>query len=480
MPTVDITSWERHNVVIDNQGRLMTRRGFTDIFAPAGGSVIVAGFSLLVPSSSEVEHIVFMQVTSTGQVTMTTYDEEFNVGIVLALGKMASAPVITMALVNNQVMINSPSFSSPLYGLPGGGYMPALKVASINPDTTALDIPTGHICSFGDRMPIAQGSVVYFNDPGIDPRTYVAQNTLGLPGEVYDIFQGPDGGLWMFTAAGLFVMSADALGQGQSVVGFVQLVPSLVTSNPHNAVTTPFGVVALTRTGISVLSSSGASRDIDFPTYQGRRQLSRPVEIEDVRQFGRVYVSGNGVVVGFGADRDYFVIVDLAHGGAVTFVSASDRPVRLVGMLHSRDDDDIFLTSAAALVMHTDGVNEFASTTLTGTTCGKMQEGPADDPLIRRISVSVGNGGGTVATGCNGRTDTGKTTSVNGDVVADLSVWGTARYAGLTTRSVRTTLNVRATEPNVEVRVEGGGRRIAPALEVQAGGVWRTRKETQQ
>ena len=39
-------------------------------------------------------------------------------------------------------------------------------------------------------MPIAQGNVVYFNDAGIDPRIYVAQNAVSLPGSIYDILQG--------------------------------------------------------------------------------------------------------------------------------------------------------------------------------------------------------------------------------------------------------------------------------------------------
>lgn len=479
MPSVDITRWERHNVVVDEQGRLMTRRGFADVFTPGVGR-FVAGFSLLIPTSSEIEHIIFTQSASTGIVTMTTYDEEFSIGMTMELGHMPSNPVVTMAMVNNQVMINSPSFSAPIYGLPGGGYMPALKVPSINPDTTALDIPTGHICSFGDRMPIAQGSVVFFNDPGIDPRTYTAQNTLGLPGEVYDLFQGPDGGLWMFTAAGLFVMSADALGQGQNVVGFVQHVPTLVTSNPTGAVSTPFGVVALTRTGISVFTSASSSaRDIPFATFLGRRQLSLPVEMIDVRQFGRIYSVEGGVVVGFGQAQAFFVFVDLANGGNVTFFRNEDNELNLVGTLHSRDDESLFLTQFRLRQMHVDGAAAESSTDVTGVVCGKVQGGPQDNPLIRRITASVATGGGVVSSGINGSTDIGKTTTVNGDLVAGTSVWGVDEWAGLSTRSVRMTLNVRATEPNVELLVVGAGRRIAPLLEMQAGGVWRTKKETQ-
>ena len=134
--------------------------------------------------------------------------------------------------------------------------------------------------------------------------------------------------------------------------------------------------------------------------------------------------------------------------------------------------------SSGVRVAHTDGANELG-TELSGTVCGKLQVGPGDNPLIRRITLSTANGGLTVAAGCNGKEDIGKASSVNGDCVVGLNLWGADDANGLTTRSVRTTLNVRATEPNIEVRIDGGGRRIAPTIEIQMGGVWRTKKETQ-
>lgn len=494
MPNIDLSKFEKHNIVTDNQGRLWSRKGFV-LLKKAVDVVAVSdfcgGFTVRVPSSNEVVHHVFTQTPVDGVVQMHVMTETFTLMYSVNLGPMPKKQVFTWAMVNNQIMINSPSMSSPLYGLPGGGLMPALKLSSINDDTTAIDIPAGHICSFGDRMPIAQGSIVYFNDPGVDPRTYVAENTLPLTGTVYDIFQGPDGSLYMFTSNGLFIMASDALGQGQSVSGFVSLLPNVETSRPGNACSTPYGVVVLTEKGLLVVGG----QEIEFSTFRGRRSLTKQIDCEDIRQFGRVYPINGGVIVGFDDSRDYAVLVDLAGGGDVTFLhnevgaGAVIPTMQVVGVLRDRDGTPLIITKKDIRMMFHTGSKELTTWTGSGdgdkiraSLAGRLQAGPGDNPLVRRISVSVANSGAEVDTACNGNQDTGATTSVNGDLVADDagSVWGVSRWSGTTTRSVRTTLNVRATEPNIEVRVSGGDRRIANDADVQTGGTWRTKRETQE
>jgi hypothetical protein len=470
MPNVSMKQWERHNVVVDKGGRLVTRKGGVAIHTPA--DVLVGGFSILVPSSSEMEHYLFEQSATTSVVTLFVYDEEFNERYRLRLGEFPSWPVFTHGMTNNQLMINSPSLSAPLYGLPGGGVMPAVKTPSENPDTTSIDIPSGHICAFGDRLPIAQGSVVYFNDPGVDPRSYVGENTVPLPATIHDIVQGPDGALWMFTPAGAYNMAADALGQGQSVAGFISLTPEAATSRPGNAASTIFGVVALTDDGVLVLNG-GNSRAIPFSTYQGRRRLSQPVDVLDARQFGRVFPTSTGAVVGFGVDRNYCIHLDLQDGG-VSFLSSAAVPgaFHAVGVLRTRDGEDLLITPGAVWSLHVKG-----NTSNTGVLCGRIQAGPADNPLLRRVTVSAANAGEGVTVNCNNVQDSANT-SLNGDAIIGVNNWG-APLATLTARSARCTLNVRGTELDVEVAVAGRARVIVDTLELQAGGTWRTKKETQ-
>ena len=485
MSTISIKNFERHNVIAES-GRLSTRRGFVVSCNAAtftlAGSEFVGGFSVLVPSSSEAEHYLFLQDTTTGAVTMVVTDEEWVERYRLALGVHPATPVFSHALVNNQLMINAPSMSGPLYGLPGGGVMPAVTTASRNPDTTAIDIPTGHICSFGDRMPIAQGSIVYFNDPTTDPRTYVGENVVPLPATIHAITQGPDGALWMLTPAGAYSMAADALGQGQSVAGFISLIPQVLTSRPGGACSTPFGVVALTVDGVAVLNG-GRSREIAFSTYQGRRKLTRPIDVLDVRQFGRVFPTSFGVLVGFGSDRGYAVAVDLGDDTtSFWYTSAVAAPLNVVGTLKTRDGEDLIIDRTGVYAMHTKGLRDFsniAANDITGALCGRVQSGPQENPLVRRVSISAANGGAPVSVCGNGVVDTGKSTTVNGDTVIGTDLWGTPNWSTLTARSVRATLNVRATELDLEVTVSGMGRIILESVDVQAGGTWTNKKETQ-
>ena len=485
MSTISVSNFERHNVV-NQSGRLSTRRGLAiSVSASAFGVTngeFVGGFSVLVPSTSETEHYLFVQDGQTGVVTMVVTDEEWIQRYRLQLGAHPSMPVFSHAMVNNQLMINSPSMSGPLYGLPGGGAMPAVATPSSYPDTTALDIPAGHICSFGDRMPIAQGSIVYFNDPGIDPRSYVGENNVPLPATIHAMTQGPDGALWMFTPAGAYSMAADALGQGQSVAGFISLVPQVLTSRPGGACSTPFGVVALTVDGVAVLNG-GNSREIAFSSYQGRRKLTRPIDVLDVRQFGRVYPTSFGVLVGFGSDRNYAVAVDLNEGTtSFWYTGTLSTPVNIVGVLQTRDGEDLLIDRTGVWALHTKGLRDFSdlvANDIAGALCGRVQSGPQENPLVRRVSISAANGGAPVSVCGNGVVDTGKSTTVNGDTVIGTDLWGTPNWSTLTARSVRATLNVRATELDLEVTVSGMGRAIVESVDVQAGGTWTNKKETQ-
>lgn len=123
MTLVDVSQWEMHNVVRDDGG-LRTRQGFAQLKTPATGTVYVGAFSLLSPSTGEPWHYLFEQATATNVVTLRVYTEEFVEVFSYLIGVTQADPVITHAMVNRQLMVNSPAFSAPLYGLPGGGSSP--------------------------------------------------------------------------------------------------------------------------------------------------------------------------------------------------------------------------------------------------------------------------------------------------------------------------------------------------------------------
>lgn len=471
MAIVDVSQWEMHNVVRDDGG-LRTRQGFAQLKTPAAGTVYVGAFSLLSPSTGEPWHYLFEQATATNVVTLRVYTEEFVEVFSYLVGVTQADPVITHAMVNRQLMVNSPAFSAPLYGLPGGGLITALKVASEIEDTTALDIPTGHTCAFGDRIPVASGSTLFFNDPGTDPRTYVAENAVALAGPVFDLFQGDNGALWLFTSAGVFTLPADALGQGQIVQAFISRIPGLATSRPRNACSTPLGVAVLDRDSVGIV---GGPR-VTIGGYQGRRKLSRVIEQEDLRQFGELHPTGDGVLIGFRSSRGFFIDVNFRTATA-TYVYATD-PLNLVGTLWTRDGELLHVLADRVVSQAVTGTLDVDGSAVKGTVCGRLLQGPQDNPLVRRLTVSAANPGAQVNAAVSGNTDTGNTTTTDDDTVIGTSVWAASgAMRGLTTRSMRLTLNVRTTEPNAEVQVQGGGRRFTSRVDLELGGVGRTRKD---
>jgi hypothetical protein len=202
-----------------------------------------------------------------------------------------------------------------------------------------------------------------------------------------------------------------------------------------------------------------------------------------MRIFGSVWPVDDGVMVGFGTACDFSVYVDFSRGGEVTYIhnSALVEPMHLVGVLTDRDGEMVYLTpETARIALLTGGGEMGGSVQVRAALCGKLELGPQQTPLVRRVSVSAASAGQAVEAACNGSQHTGLTTATRGDLVADTTdTWGVENWADLTARSVRLTLNVRASEPNMEVVCEGADRRIVDNVDVQIAGVWPTRKETE-
>lgn len=475
---INIGDWEKHNVVDDGAGGLATRNVFSSLLSLSGRCV--GAFSVRSPSTTDVWHYVFTQVAATGVVTLTVYTEEFVSLYTYPLGAISDSPVITHAVVNNQVIISSPSFSTTLYGLVGGGTMAAVKQPSLNPDTTALDIPTGYCCSFGDRVVIAQGQVVYFSDPGIDPRTFVAENVVALPGAVLDMFQGVDGALYMFTTAGIYTLPNDALGQGQSVVGFLSRIPGLSTMRPRNACPTPFGVAMLDESDV-VLLNNGTR--IPIGTYAGQRALSRVVDVDDLRIFGEIYPTQNGVLIGFRTSREFYISVDLRTNTASYFYSTT--PLGLMGVLIDRDgwENHVIIDSVGTnriASQEVTGSTEFDGTTLPATLCGTLELGPSQRPLLRRVSAGYSLAGALIRGEVERKQDTVNATTNNTTIIGTSNWANAGNCAGRALKSARMTFNARSSNPSIEIQFTGGGFAASSTLQVESSGLHPGVKDKQQ
>jgi hypothetical protein len=476
---VDVTQYERQNVVRASDG-LRTRKAFARLATPTVGTNYIGGFTIESPFTSEPWHYLFEQSTSTNDVTVRVVTEEFVEVFSWYLGRLAQKCPVSFGVVNNQVMISSPAFSSPLYGLVGGGLITATKTDSINPDTTALDIPAGHLCAFGDRIAIAQGNVVFFNDPAtlqsVDPRTFVVENTLPLPGTVYDLFQGPDGALYMFTSDGVYTLPADALGQGQTLQGFLGRVPGIFTSKPRNACATTNGIVILQRDHVLVLRG-GAQQRIPLAGLDMTRTISTPVDVEDARLFGEVYPTSNGFVVAFKDRRSFYLVVDLVLDSVSYWYAAGDTSA-VVGTLRTRDGETLHLWSSGVIAPVISGTRDHTGSAVVAYLTGRVPVQDGDNPIVRRVTTQQDNVGVTlgVAAACNGARGSTTTPKSTSDIVIGTSAWSaTATFSPRPRRSARSTLNKRSVDPLLEVAITGGDVRIGAEADVELGGIWRTR-----
>jgi len=482
---VDISKWEMHNVVRDGSGDIRTRRGFAATLDFVADDV-VASFSVENPKTSEVNWFFFMWSPTTGAVTLKVYDEgRANSSAPLytfPLGVMSRDVVITMAQSYGFLQFNSPSFSAPLFGFVGGGVTTMLAVPSENPDSTTLSVPTGHCATFGDRWCVAQDNAIYFADPGIQGvRSFTAQNVLVVPGTVLDLFQADSGSLMIFTTAGAYSLGADALSVGQDVVGFLSQIDGVSTTAPRNACSTSFGTLVLGRSDISVISG-GAVQKLSIPRYTGRRKLSRPVEVDDLRTWGRLLPTPDGFLLGFGRNRDMFLAADL-RTNTYSWMYGHDsqnQPTQLHGVVYSRDGDQFLVFRSTVVQPLTVGASDHFDGEMLGYVCGLLPVDTTDMPLFRRVTVACANAGGTAGVAMSPAENVLQTTAVHtGDVVVGTDVWGSKKIASYNQRTTRCTVNTRATEPHIELVFGGCGRRIASTINLEMSGTWRARKDRQ-
>lgn len=456
---------EWHNAVLRG-GKLRSRPRFRTVKSATDGTEYVHGFSVESPSTTEVWHYLFEQATATNVLTLRVFTEDFFEVFSLVIGVVPWMPVITHAVQFNQMLINSPSWSVPLYGPVGGGLVPALKVDSINQDTTALDLPPGLVCVFGDRFVIAANNTLFFSDPGTEPRTFVAQNTVALNGQILDVFQGTDGALYVFTTQDAFFIPQDALGKGQLVDGFVGAIQGINTVQSRNAAPMDSGIAIVQESDIVVLGSAGGRSTINLDKYQGRTKLAIDVSLDDYRPESRVYRAANGVAVAIERLKAFFY-VDTREKYAAYFWDTNGTVLR--GVLRDRAGADIFLTSAAVQLWE----GRAAGNTTPVVFKIRPPIPPMDSPVVRRVRGKSEAVGGTVSIYLAKQTITA---TVTADALTACLIGTNVWSASLVSlyqremRNVRLTCKARMTDPQIEWKMTGLDMRIEEVVELEFSG----------
>ncbi len=437
MTTVDMRAWAKKDLWPLASGELAVRPGLHKVLAPDSGRIFCGGFSVLNPFTGECWSYVFdctSSVSVNRDLRLRVYDEDFAIFQTLSLGVNANPRVITHAVVEGQILICSPDIPT-LWGLVGSMVILAVKVASDNPSTTALDIPRGIVCAFCNRFVIADGPSLFFSDPlaatGGDGRTFVAQNQNQRPAPVFGLHEGAGGQLVVLTQRGVYGLDASA-----SAVGIVgsngtdwRVLNHTETYSFGSSAAVNGRVFALTRTGYQLVDVEGDAveglNDPMVPRTYGPRIAS-----DDWRE-GLMFASSDGPVVGA---RDAVSMHDLAAKVRSWWTRpASDGAFAVRGVLQTADGTD--------LLMSQDGIFEMAGNfdandmTLTpaasqpkGVLCGRILTPPGDNPRVRDIRALASLGGeGTVYISPRGDPMTPETPPADArGLVIGTSVWGAA------------------------------------------------------
>jgi hypothetical protein len=464
---IDLGDFELHNLQA-RDGALYVRdalRSHVTATSLHASSEFFGGFSLRAPNTSEIYHYFFLRVPSTLDGYCYITDEEYSVFTSTALGRVPDGAYVTYAQQGNQVLVNSPHLSSAFYGIVGSSLIRAVKQDSVNPDTTAIDIPTGIVCSFGNRNPIAQGAIVYFNDPGTEIRTYTGANAVNVGGVVTDMFEGPGGGLYMCTTNGVYVLPQDSIGQGQLVYGMLSKVSAYETSSYGNAVAARSGLFGLTRNGVASIGES--VNEVRLTDYNGRRYRTEyvgPGSGSDYRN-GRIFQSNDGLLISIDGRLVSFEIGEASYSWMY-----NSTEMDVIGRLRSRDGADLWLMPDR--LVEQIGNLEFDASTIAGYACGTVPVDTEGSTLIRSVTTT-GNNIGRSQYAYIMSTAKSATTPASGraDNVIGTDTWSASNlYTVEEDRSRRHLVAIRTDHLDLEIGLEGSGSKLGPvALDSMRG-----------
>ena len=480
----NLTEFELHNIFV-NAETLVVREGLRTVIEAdtvASGCNFVGNVSVKSRNTDEMIHYLFMRNSTTGEGTCYTTNEEYQIQGQVALGQVPEDLLITAAVQNYQILINGPNLPFPLYGIIGGALIRAEKVASVNPSTTAIDIPKGICCTFGGRIAIAQYNLVYFNDAGTEIRTFVAQNALALPSNIYDLFQGAGGGLYAVCADAIYVLPLSALTSGQLVSGNWSKISNNGILNHRNSCAVQNGLFVLTQDGAATVSDSFNSTELAI--YGTNRYYTNYTQITpagyhtgSLTRFAKKRYWSKSVGPGatqdyrnsaiFGLDNALLINVDgivcwfdITIGRATWIYNSTE--IEIVGLGKTRNGGDLWILPNRIIEMA--GNVEFDGNEISGIACGNLALNTKESTVIREVIttanntnqeqfVYIGNTAKTAITPVPRRANN----------IIGTSVWNTTEtFVGNEDRSRRHLVAVRTDELALEVGITGSGARFGP------------------
>jgi len=448
---------------------------------------IIFAFSAESANTGETFHYLFSQDSSNNLIA-SVYDSQFICRSSYTVGPMTADPEpFSVAINYNQIVVNSRSMPYPLWGFVGGSLVRANKVESINPDTPALTLFPGRVCSFADRFAWAYANQVIFNDPGTEPRTITAPNAISFGGTVLDLFQaGTGGALIVVCTDATYSIPPDGL-NGYQFQGVVSRIPGYQGARSNNAATARGGTIGLIKDAIIDISTF---RKRELVNNRINRYYSLPVGPDASGDFrnGSLLATDEGFIISINGKS---CLLDLDsdkitwYYGTSSWTALTGGDITIIGVLKDTDGKNIFVTNTAVIDFF--GNTDYATTpTVASPTPGftepqgsvllKIPTDPQMSPVIREITTSADSVGQTQSSYIRGSRLDAQTPAPRDSFVIGTNNWDNTRtLVEREQRSRRMQRAVRMDTPAVELTFRRGGTRISDTFDVVTRGIGKNR-----
>ena len=280
----------------------------------------------------------------------------------------------------------------------GSGAYLAEKVDSVNPGTTAIDVPRGIVTAWNNRFVIANGQSIFFSDliaeTGGDPRTFVVENQNSIQSTVFGLHVAAGGQLVVVTSGGVY-----GLDSGQAAVQVVAAGSTAWQKLHHHEATSLESscvvngrVWALTRRGYMLVDTEN-DQEVALDQALQPRYWAPRYALQDYRP-ARMYGGELGPIVSVDTFNGTHMH-DLAHDLRSWWNSnPAQASWKVRGVLRGPDGVQMLMTQNSVLRMfgNFDGTAAISGAETIqpfGVLAGIMPTRPYDSPTVREIRVSA-------------------------------------------------------------------------------------------
>ena len=387
---VDAATWDKHNLWPLNSGELAVRPGFRTLYSASGASLnIVWGQTVRNPRTRAVVHYTLCTPNNTTGATLRIFDENWSQLQAVTLNCTETPTACSLAVVENEVMVCSPSFPS-YHGIVGGPLSLAVKVAAGDSSVTALDIPRGIAASFAGRCVIANDEALFISLP-TQPRTFAAFNQSNPPGgTLYGLHVTASGQLVIVTSDGVYSLPVEAAQGGDIVLPVWSKMTDYSAPGFNSSASCLGRLYGLTRKGYRMIDQASAEGEVllDDNVNAHSRTTGGRASFVDYRR-GRLVAGPAGPIVAIGGISS---MTDLATGLRSWQYAPNASNTEILSMLEDQDGAPLFAFSDRVCRYVGNYDDAATANVVAGSLTGGVRTPPEASPVLRRITFEADGG----------------------------------------------------------------------------------------